>query len=458
MVSVGTARIGTRTYMTMTSNAPFSGNAEIDGVLYGTKWSSSTLTFSFAPAKASPSTLMNSEQQAAVRQILSSVAAVTGLSFKEVTETSFSQGTLRFGEAKDQVTASAYLPSESPLGGDAWFNTTDYNSPLKGTYAYATFLHETGHILGLDHGQDGRFALPANHDSLEYSVMTYRSYPGAPLTGYTAHQGSYPRSFMLNDIAALQHLYGADYTTNATNTTYRWSPTTGELFINGKSSAKSTTNTIFETIWDGGGTDTYDFSAYTTGVRVNLNPGAWTTTSAAQLAQLGDGHVARGNIANAWLYHGSTASLIENVRGGYGADAIVGNSGRNVLAGGNGNDKLWGGLGRDTLTGGSGSDQFIFDTALSASSVDTITDFRHDIDRICLDDAVFKSIGSSLSSSQFYAKAGITAAHDSSDRIVYDTASGKLYCDVDGRGGAAAVQFATLTTRPVLDSGDFAIV
>ena len=33
---------------------------------------------------------------------------------------------------------------------------------------------------------------PTDHDSLEYSVMTYRSYVGAPLTGYTASQGSYP--------------------------------------------------------------------------------------------------------------------------------------------------------------------------------------------------------------------------------------------------------------------------
>ena len=106
----------------------------------------------------------------------------------------------------------------------------------------------------------------------------------------------------------------------------------------------------------------------------------------------------------------------------------------------------------------SGSDQFIFDRGPSTSSVDTITDFRHDVDRICLNDAAFKSIGSSLSSSEFYARAGVSAAHDSSDRIVYDTASGKLYCDVDGRGGAAAVQFATLASRPVLDAGDFAIV
>ena len=58
---------------------------------------------------------------------------------------------------------------------------------------------------------------------------------------------------------------------------------------------------------DGGGTDTYDFSNYTTGVSVSLQPGGWTTTSTAQLANLGAGHTAIGNIANAYLYHNNPA-------------------------------------------------------------------------------------------------------------------------------------------------------
>ncbi|HMV73303.1 MAG TPA: M10 family metallopeptidase C-terminal domain-containing protein, partial [Microthrixaceae bacterium] len=45
-------------------------------------------------------------------------------------------------------------------------------------------------------------------------------------------------------------------------------------------------NKIFETVWDGGGTDTYDFSSYGTSVRVDLNPGAWTTTDVRQLVDL----------------------------------------------------------------------------------------------------------------------------------------------------------------------------
>ena len=36
------------------------------------------------------------------------------------------------------------------------------------------------------------------------------------------------------------------------------------------------------TICDDGVLDTYDFSNYTTNLRVDLNPGAWTTVSTAQ--------------------------------------------------------------------------------------------------------------------------------------------------------------------------------
>jgi serralysin len=35
------------------------------------------------------------------------------------------------------------------------------------------------------------------------------------------------------DIAALQDIYGANYSTNAGDSVYKWSPTTGEMFING---------------------------------------------------------------------------------------------------------------------------------------------------------------------------------------------------------------------------------
>jgi VCBS repeat-containing protein len=139
-------------------------------------------------------------------------------------------------------------------------------------------------------------------------------------------------------------------------------------------------------------------------------------------------------------------------------DRIDGKGGNDTIKGGGGNDTLIGGSGKDKLTGGSGADKFVFKGKLGSSNIDTITDFKHDIDLIQLDDAIFAAIGASLTRSEFHARAGAKTAADRSDHIIYDTASGKLYYDADAKGGKAAVHFATLSGRPTLDHGDFAIV
>ena len=143
-------------------------------------------------------------------------------------------------------------------------------------------------------------------------------------------------------------MYGANYTTNGGDTVYKWNPLTGQEFINGVGQAPPGANRIFMNIWDGGGHDTYDFSNYTTNLKVDLSPGGWTTTSATQLANLGGGHFAIGNISNSLLYHGNTASLIEDAIGGSGNDIITGNVADNHLTGNGGNDTLDGGAGNDT--------------------------------------------------------------------------------------------------------------
>jgi Ca2+-binding RTX toxin-like protein len=102
----------------------------------------------------------------------------------------------------------------------------------------------------------------------------------------------------------------------------------------------------------------------------------------------------------------------------------------------------------------------VFNSKLGASNVDTIADFRHDADILVLDDKIFSKIGSKLDKGEFYAKAGATKAHDKDDRIIYDSKTGKLYYDDDGnkKGGHDAVHFATLSTKPTIDHGDFGIV
>lgn len=149
-------------------------------------------------------------------------------------------------------------------------------------------------------------------------------------------------------------------------------------------------------------------------------------------------------------------------------DSIDGRKGNDKLNGLGGNDTLIGGYGKDTLTGAAGydrldggrdADQFVFATKLSSARVDTIVAFQHDADKLVLENNVFKAIGSSLSSDEFYAKAGATHAHDKSDHLVYNKTTGDLYYDKDGKGGAAAVLFVTIANHPgSLDHGDFLIV
>jgi VCBS repeat-containing protein len=123
-----------------------------------------------------------------------------------------------------------------------------------------------------------------------------------------------------------------------------------------------------------------------------------------------------------------------------------------------GNDTIVAGLGNDTLRGGAGHDGFKFITELGAGNVDTIVDFKHNVDTLKLSADIFTAIGGSLSANEFYAAKGAHKAHDGDDAIIYNTKNGKLFYDADGKGGDAAVHFATLENRPQLDHGDFDIV
>ncbi|PVE21381.1 protease [Microvirga sp. KLBC 81] len=347
------------------------GNAYIDGILDNLKWAVSNLTFSFptngshygsgygSGETADNFGALNTTQQAVVRSSLKMYASVANLSFTEIAETATQHADLRFAESDLPGTAWAYFPTTAAEGGDVWFNSTDYNTPMKGNYASLTFVHEIGHALGLEHPHQGSTIMPLSRDSMEYTVMSYRSYIGASTTsGYVNETWSYAQSLMMYDIAALQHMYGANYTTNSGNTTYKWNSATGEMMVNGVGQGAPGGNKILLTVWDGGGTDTYDFSNYTSNLKVDLRPGQWTNTSTAQLAKLHyDGSkVAVGNIASALLYKGDTRSLIERAIGGSGSDTVTGNVSGNILRGNGGDDTLYGLAGADTLIGGGGKD------------------------------------------------------------------------------------------------------
>lgn len=330
-----------------------SGKNAIDSLIYGTCWSNHNISYSFTTSASDYPDYASDEypsqnfkalsalQQTAAKQALAAWANVADISFSQTTGAA---GTIRFGTTSGASTSLAYMPGSLGYGGDVWFGNSNGSSPdnpVVGSYDYSTFMHEIGHALGLKHPHEDGDIADSSIDCLAYTVMSYRSYPGAALTGYTVYDGSYPSTIMMDDIAAIQYIYGANYKYNSGNTVYKFSPTQSKYF---------------ETIWDGGGVDTYDLSAYTTNLKIDLRPGYWSLFDSRQLADLGNNMKAEGNLANALQYQNNEASLIENAIGGTGNDLLQGNQADNTLDAGAGNDTLVGAAGNDTLIGGAGAD------------------------------------------------------------------------------------------------------
>lgn len=403
------------------------GDPIVDGMSARVAWGPTLITYAFPDAAAdydptnynaiSPYdepnsfTMASAAQQAVALSAFSDIADFTNVGFVAGTDTT---ANIRVGSANSGGTMYGWTYHAFPneiTGGDVWLNTTQ-PTPVVGNSANLVIMHEIGHSMGLDHPWAGTHGTSNIYDQLgsvkyegfEYTVMSYHGYTKANgnFGDWTeVGNNSFAQTFMRLDIYTLQYLYGADYTTNSGNNIYKWNPTSGDTLNNGAIMIDPTANKIFATIWDGGGVDTYDLSAYTTALRIDLRPGESSRFSETQSANLGDGVLAVGNIYNAYLFGGNTASLIENAIGGSASDNITGNDGTNTLTGGTGADILYGlggndtlignggldvldgGQGNDMLTGGSGNnnaDTFLFKGAVIGH--DVITDWQDGVDYI----------------------------------------------------------------------------
>lgn len=352
------------------------GNAAVDGLLSGVRWTTGALTFAFpatgaayggdyawstSPEPQDGFVAFTTAQQAYVRGVLADYADFANLTFTEIS----GSADLRFGRSAavdrdGSAFAWAYYP-DIGAGGDVWFRSDWSAVPTVGSFDHLAVMHEIGHALGLKHPFEasGAFpALPAALDGNDFTVMSYDAYPGAGYNVVLA--GSHPHTPMQYDIAALQALYGANFRTHAENTIYRWNGTTGEAFVNGVGQGVTEGNKIYETVWDGGGRDTYDFSSFGRALHVDLTPGGWVAAAdpvGGPQAYFGGGRYAPGMVANAFRFGSDPRSLIENAVGGSGSDVMTGNETANRLEGRAGADTLAGGAGADTLAGGAGPDR-----------------------------------------------------------------------------------------------------
>ncbi|GLQ18649.1 M10 family metallopeptidase [Maritalea porphyrae] len=379
-------------YLNTTKFVPSSGSALINGILTDTAWADTTIDIAFSQSSspysysgtgledlpANFATVSTAQQSAALFALDMdngnsaddgfSVEGFTNLGVNNLGNTNSTTAEIRFAETSFSALPTAMVgdfpgndaSSSIQDNGDVWFGTQyNYRNPTAGNYSWLTMIHEIGHALGLSHGHDSfeYGTLPSNYDAMEYSVMSYRSYVGQSTSGgYTNETYGFAQTFMMADIAALQHMYGADYTTNSGDTVYSWRPDSGNTYVNGEVAIAPGDNKIFATIWDGGGIDTYDLSAYSGYLDINLRPGDSSTFLSNQKAHLGNNVYAKGNIYNALTHNDDDRSLIENAIGGDGGNYIMGNQADNVLDGRGGDDNISGQEGNDTLLGGSGND------------------------------------------------------------------------------------------------------
>jgi len=342
----------------------FSNLSEINALLSGKHWESSKISYSFPEVNSTWSTNLsagygpsysNNEpwhsdfqplQDTDRTHFISALQQwenVANIDYVEIKETSNSVGDIRAAytgnETLVRVQAWSYEPANAAYAGDIWFNnngssSTEYWRP--GSYEFMTVVHELGHAVGLKHPFESSgistTRLPTSLDSRSYTIMSYSAQPGAKDT-YFSYE---PTSLMMLDIAAIQHIYGANYEYNSGNDIYQYSDETP----------------YHQTIWDGGGTDAIQYDGNLESILdlrqehgSRIGQAVYIEGATSQVQQTAE---------NIWIARGVD---IENASGGKNNDQLIGNKLGNYLQGHAGDDNITGGGGNDTINGGAGLDK-----------------------------------------------------------------------------------------------------
>jgi hypothetical protein len=230
--------------------------------------------------------------------------------------------------------ARAFFPSpaqsQSPYAGaagDVYLNIKSQANTLPsyapGSAGWFLLLHELGHSLGLKHPHDnGGNGRPTLSDigfaALDIDLATIMSYNDEAFANLVQWDPATP---MVLDALALQHLYGANTSTNAGDTVHRLAA-----------------NNFYATLWDASGIDTLDVQSEKEGWTIYL-PDVVLTSSASTLVGLaapsadfqkqvpatalwllGDFENVRGSALNDVIH---SNALNNHIQAGQGLDTVV---------------------------------------------------------------------------------------------------------------------------------------
>ena len=288
-------------------------------------------------------TPLNQAQITDIKLALQKVSDFLNVTFIEVEDSLEEVGTIRMaiktisdnaGNYQNDTSGISYSPSKEAFGGDIFFNdwliNANFSSGLiKGSETsigdISVLFQQLFYALGLEHPNDNpSIQFDEEKNSKEFTLMA-SNYSTNNANEYILNQTTkktITSSAMIYDIAALQHLYGPNNLYNSGDTTYSYNPETP----------------FIETIWDGGGHDTIDFSNFNNKQIINLNDGESSTI---------------GFDVN-WSLNNNLGigfnTIIENAKGGGGGDSITGNKYNNNIQGNAGNDSINGQEGSDTST------------------------------------------------------------------------------------------------------------
>ena len=294
-------------------------------------------------------------EQAAARAAFATYAAVSGLTFTEVSTQSAARFVMMISDL-DPGTLGVFYASASGGLGQFEPSGTGWNSQglQPGGLGFVTLIHEIGHGLGLAHPHDegggsermqgviSPFNSRGTFDLNQgvFTTMTYNDgWDTAPHGASPTQNWGLQATPMALDVALIQQRYGVNSATNAGATEYVLPTATG-------------VGVGYSAIWDGGGVDA---------IVHNGTAGAVIDLRAATLQNAVGGG---GFVSYVTGIHGgftiAAGAIIENAIGGSGADTITGNGAANRLEGRGG---------ADTINGGDGLDTAVFSGALGGASL-----------------------------------------------------------------------------------------